>query len=144
MGTEREDIQCLLLVQAAFVRVHQDFTANVLRGGKPHIAKDVREELEGQELSLEEFKHWSALVRHPLLLSCHAYSRHACNSGTPSTSSMRGSLVASLQVCKHRLPLPSNPCCSALSNPQIDISEVLRKTGRCSTSVYMHHLRGIL
>ncbi|CAK0787098.1 hypothetical protein CVIRNUC_010314 [Coccomyxa viridis] len=47
---------------AAFVRVHQDFTANVLRGGKPHITTDVRAELEGQELSLEEFKHWTALV----------------------------------------------------------------------------------
>ena len=38
------------------MRVHQDFTANVLRGGKPHITTDVRAELEGQELSLEEFQ----------------------------------------------------------------------------------------
>ena len=51
------------------MRVHQDFTANVLRGGKPHITTDVREELEGQELSLEEFKHWAALVSHLLPLS---------------------------------------------------------------------------
>ena len=72
MGTGREDTQGSLVLQAAFVRVHQDFTANVLRGGKPHITTDVREELEGQELSLEEFKHWTALVRHPLLLTCQA------------------------------------------------------------------------
>ena len=39
-------------------------------GGKPHITTDVRAELEGQELSLEEFKHWTALVSHPL--SCWA------------------------------------------------------------------------
>jgi len=43
--------------------VHQDFTANVLRGGKPHIVKDVKEELKGRDLSLEELKHWTALVR---------------------------------------------------------------------------------
>lgn len=60
-------------VQAAFVRVHQDFTANVLRGGKPQIVKNVREELE-RDLPLEEFKHWTALVRlavvlHVILLS---------------------------------------------------------------------------
>ena len=62
-----------MCVQAAFVRVHQDFTANVLRGGKPQIVKNVREELE-RDLSLEEFKHWTALVRlavvhHVILLS---------------------------------------------------------------------------
>ena len=50
-----------MCVQAAFVRVHQDFTANVMRGGKPQIVKNVREELE-HNLSLEEFKHWTALV----------------------------------------------------------------------------------
>ena len=48
--------------QPAFVRVHQDFTRNVLRGGKPEIVKDVRFYL-GRELSLEEFKYWTALVR---------------------------------------------------------------------------------
>ncbi len=44
------------------MRVHQDFTRNVLRGAKPHVVKDVRAML-GQEISLEEFKYWTALVR---------------------------------------------------------------------------------
>ena len=57
------------------MRVHQDFTANVLRGGKPHITTDVRAELEGQELSLEEFKHWTALVMHPLARSAFASAK---------------------------------------------------------------------
>lgn len=56
-----------MCVQAAFVRVHQDFTANVLRGGKPQIVKNVGEELE-RDLSLEEFKHWTALVRLAVIL----------------------------------------------------------------------------
>ena len=49
-------------MQAAFVRVHQDFTANVLRGGKPHIVKNVKEEIE-RDLSLDEFRYWTAVVR---------------------------------------------------------------------------------
>lgn len=49
-------------MQAAFVRVQQDFTANVLRGGKPQIVKNVKEEIE-RDLSLDEFRHWTALVR---------------------------------------------------------------------------------
>lgn len=44
------------------MRVHQDFTANVLRGGKPHIAKNVREEVE-RDLPLDEFRYWTAVVR---------------------------------------------------------------------------------
>lgn len=44
------------------MRVHQDFTRNVLRGAKPHIVKDVREHL-GKDLSLDNFKYWTALVR---------------------------------------------------------------------------------
>ncbi|CAL8465237.1 g4772 [Coccomyxa elongata] len=46
---------------AAFVRIHQDFTRNVLRGAKPHIVKDVRAML-GRDISLEEFKYWTAMV----------------------------------------------------------------------------------
>ena len=55
-----------LWLQAAFVRVHQDFTRNVLRGGKPNVVKDVRAML-GRDISLEEFKYWTALVRMPAL-----------------------------------------------------------------------------
>ena len=44
------------------MRVHQDFTANVLRGGKPHIVKNVKEEIE-RDLSLDEFRYWTAVVR---------------------------------------------------------------------------------
>ena len=51
-----------MLAQAAFVRVHQDFTRNVLRGAKPHVVKDVRGLL-GRDISLEDFKYWTALVR---------------------------------------------------------------------------------
>lgn len=51
-----------MLAQAAFVRVHQDFTRNVLRGAKPHVVKDVRALL-GRDISLEDFKYWTALVR---------------------------------------------------------------------------------
>ncbi|BDA50257.1 hypothetical protein COCOBI_15-3860 [Coccomyxa sp. Obi] len=46
---------------AAFVRVHQDFARNVLRGAKPHVVKDVRAML-GRDISLEEFKYWASLV----------------------------------------------------------------------------------
>jgi hypothetical protein len=49
-------------MQPAFVRVHQDFTRNVLRGGKPEIVGDVRAYL-GRDLPLDEFKYWTALVR---------------------------------------------------------------------------------
>ena len=48
--------------QPAFVRVHQDFTRSVLRGGKPEIVRDMRARL-GRELPLEDFKYWTALVR---------------------------------------------------------------------------------
>ena len=60
-------------VQAAFTRVHQDFTANVLRGGKPNIVKNVREEIE-RDLTLEEFRHWTALVRLAGILQFHTLS----------------------------------------------------------------------
>ena len=66
------DDQCWTPAQAAFVRVHQDFTANVLRGGKPHIVKNVKEEIE-RDLSLDEFRYWTAVVRAWLLSrSCSA------------------------------------------------------------------------
>ena len=44
------------------MRVQQDYTANVLRGGKPHIVKNVKEEIE-RDLSLDEFRYWTAVVR---------------------------------------------------------------------------------
>ncbi len=55
------------------MRVHQDFTANVLRGGKPHIVKNVKEELE-RDLSLDEFRYWTAVVR----LAAIAPMSHLC------------------------------------------------------------------
>lgn len=56
-------------MQAASVRVHQDFAADVLRGGRPYITKHAAHELEGKDLSLEEFKHWTALVSYCCCLS---------------------------------------------------------------------------
>ena len=70
-------------MQAAFTRVHQDFTANVLRGGKPNIVKNVREEIE-RDITLEEFKYWTALVglapyshSTPVVLSGDSFLRKA-------------------------------------------------------------------
>ena len=55
------------------MRVHQDFTANVLRGGKPHIVKNVKEEIE-RDLSLDEFRYWTAIVR----LAALPHTFHFC------------------------------------------------------------------
>ena len=52
----------IVRAQPAFVRIHQDFTRTVLRGGKPQIVKDVRAHL-GRDLGLDEFKYWTAVVR---------------------------------------------------------------------------------
>ena len=56
-------------MQPAFVRIHQDFVRTVLRGGKPDIVKDMRAHL-GRDVSLEEFKYWTALVMPTLCRGC--------------------------------------------------------------------------